>query len=94
MSIEAEAVSIQDDHGSITVSVIAPRDPNPRQFTFRRNELVGAAARTAADAFGYAGGTPSFANDRNEVLDRDRNLAAEHVRDGDTLHLVDVGGGV
>lgn len=95
MSTETETGALRADHGMIAVIVIAPREPDqPRTFQFRRNERVGAAARTSADAFGYTGGTPSFANDDNVVLDRDKSLAAEHVRDGDTLHLVDVGGGV
>jgi hypothetical protein len=78
----------------ITVTVFAPRDPDSKIFEFRRNELVGEAARTAADAFGYQAGNPSFVNGEQVVLDRTKNLAAEHVRDGDTLDLVDVGGGV
>jgi hypothetical protein len=95
MSTQTEAGTPRSGHGIITVIVIAPREPDrPRTFQFRRNERVGAAAQAAADAFGYTGGTPSFANDDSVVLDRDKTLAAEHVRDGDTLHLVDVGGGV
>ncbi len=91
----SEASAPHPDHGQITVQVVAPRDPDhPRTFEFRHNELVGTAARVAADAFGYTAGNPSFANDENVVLDRDKSLAAEHVHDGDTLHLVDVGGGV
>jgi hypothetical protein len=90
-----EASASHPDHGRIVVQVVAPRDPDhPRAFEFRHNELVGTAARLAADAFGYTAGSPSFANDDNVVLDRDKSLAAEHVHDGDTLHLVDVGGGV
>ncbi len=84
----------KSDHASLHVSVYAPREPDPRQFTFQRNDTVGDAARTAADAFGYSSGNPSFQNADGEVLDRSRNLAAAHVRDGDTLQLVDVGGGV
>jgi hypothetical protein len=95
MSIQAEASKPQPGRGEITVNVIAPRDPDhPRRFEFRRNELIANAARTAATAFGYVGGNPSFATPDDVVLDRNKSLAAEHVRDGDTLHLVDVGGGV
>ena len=83
-------------HGRlITVTVIAPRDPgHPRTFEFRPEETVGDAARVAAEAFGYTGGHPTFADDHDVVLDRSKTLRAAHVRDGDTLHLVDVGGGV
>jgi hypothetical protein len=95
VSIETEASKPHPDHGQITVTVIAPRDPdNPRTFEFKHNELIADAARTAATAFGYTGGNPSFANDQQVVLDRNKSLAAEHVHDGDTLHLVDIGGGV
>ena len=95
MSIQTEENKPHPGHGAITVVVIAPRDPDhPRTFEFRHNELVGDAARTAATAFGYAGGNPSFANADHVVLDRTKSLAAEHVHNGDTLHLVDVGGGV
>lgn len=81
-------------HDLITVTVYAPRSPEPKTFEFPRNELVGAAARTAADAFGYEGGNPSFATEQKVVLDRNKSLAAEHVHDGEKLNLVDVGGGV
>ena len=94
MSTQTEAGKPQPAHGQITVTVIAPRDPESRTFSFRHDELVGRAARSSADAFGYQGGNPSFANEKHEVLDRTKSLAAEHVHDHDTLHLVDVGGGV
>ena len=55
---------------------------------------VGEAAQIVADAFGYAPGTPTFKNADGEVLDRDKPLRGEHVRDGDALEFVDVGGGV
>jgi hypothetical protein len=84
------------DHGNmLTVSVSAPRDPDPRQFTFKKNTIVGEAAQLVAEAFGYSGGgTPTFQNVDGEILDRNKTLAAEHVRDGDELELVDIGGGV
>lgn len=95
MSIQTETDKPHPGHGKITVTVVAPRDPdNPRPFEFRHNELISEAATTAATAFGYTGGNPSFANAENVVLDRNKSLAAEHVHDGDTLYLVDVGGGV
>ncbi|BFV58382.1 hypothetical protein KCMC57_up34860 [Kitasatospora sp. CMC57] len=81
-------------HGQLTVTVYAPRDPGPKTFHFPRTETVGAAAAHAAQQFGYAGGTPSFQNSEGEVLNRDLSLVAARVHNGDTLELVDVGGGV
>lgn len=81
-------------HSQLTVTVYAPRDPDPKTFHFPRTETVGAAATEAAQKFGYAGGTPSFQNSEGEVLNRDLSLVAAHVHNGDTLELVDVGGGV
>ncbi len=81
-------------HGELSVIVLAPREPDPRTFEFRRTETVRDSARTAADAFGYEGGNPSFETGRHVVLDRDKTLAEAGVRDGERLHLVDVGGGV
>lgn len=91
-TLEADAVS---RHGppTITVRVFAPRETEPRPFTFEKTMRVGEAARLAADAFGYVGGTPTFAKG-NVVLDRDKPLVAEGVREGDDLELVDAGGGV
>jgi len=95
MSTQTEASKPHPGHGQITVKVVAPRDPDhPRHFEFRHDEVIADAARTAAAAFGYVGGNPSFANAKHVVLDRTKTLAAEHVHDHDTLHLVDVGGGV
>lgn len=94
MSIEVEVSKPEAAHVQITVLVIAPREPDPRPFQFPHAELTGDAARTAAAAFGYTGGNPTFSNAQHTVLDRTKSLAAEHVHDGDTLHLVDVGGGV
>jgi hypothetical protein len=78
----------------VEVTVIAPRSPEPKQFHFARTETVGQAARTAANAFGYGEGTPTFATAKRVILDRNETLAAAHVHNGETLHLVDVGGGV
>lgn len=83
----------KNDH-QITVLVFAPRSPQPREFTWRKTVKVGAAADEAARAFGYEAGTPTFQNAQEEVLDRNKPLVAEKVRDGDTLELVDCGGGV
>ena len=77
----------------LDVEVFAPRFPDPRPFTWNKHVLVGEAADEAAAAFGYAGGTPSLAKG-GRALDRAKQLVAAGVRDGDTLELVDVGGGV
>jgi hypothetical protein len=70
----------------------------PQQWEQKRHPtepwLMRTGSSQAPYEFAHPTGTPSFANDENVVLDRDKSLAAEHVHDGDTLHLVDVGGGV
>ncbi|WP_034270650.1 ubiquitin family protein [Haloechinothrix halophila] len=102
-STEEQNEPVGNQHGTsgqgakgaaLTVTVYAPRSPQPKTFQFRRQETVGEAAHAAAEAFGYEGGNPSFATEEQVVLDRNKPLAAAHVRDGDTLELVDVGGGV
>lgn len=84
------------DHGAptITVTVFAPRVPDPKQFTWPKTMKVGDAAAAAAAEFGYQGGSPSFENEANVVLDRNKPLVAEGVKDGDKLELVDAGRGV
>ena len=94
MSTEVEPDGSHPVGSEVTVTVYAPRSPEPKTFHFRREETVGQAARTAADAFGYEGGSPSFEIKDHVVLDRNETLAAAHVHNGETLELVDVGGGV
>lgn len=94
MIIEEKPDGSRPPAAELTVTVYAPRSPEPKTFQFRREETVGQAARTAAESFGYQGGNPSFATQEHVVLDRNKTLAAAHVRSGDTLELVDVGGGV
>lgn len=94
MNNTPEAPPSHGNGPTLTVMVFAPRHPDPVSFTFANSETVGQAAQTVATAFGYAGGTPTFKNAANEVLDRNKPLRGEHVRDGDGLELVDVGGGV
>lgn len=91
-SVQPEVAS---EHGppTIQVTVFAPREVTPREFTFEKTMRVGEAARMAADAFGYTGGNPTFAKG-DTVLDRIKPLVAEGVRDGDELELVDAGSGV
>lgn len=82
------------DQATLTVTVYAPIATEPREFTWKRNITVQAAAREVADAFGYEGGNPSLQTDDGTVLDGSTRLAATKLRDGDVLELVDVGGGV
>lgn len=79
---------------TLEVTVFSPRHPDPVPFSFPNGMKVGQAAQLVAEKFGYAPGTPTFKNTDGETLDRDRPLIGEHVRDGDVLELVDVGGGV
>lgn len=76
------------------VTVYAPRHPDPEPFSFQHGMRVGEAAAIVAAHFGYTGGSQTFKNADGEVLDRDKSLAGEHVRDGAVLELIDVGGGV
>ncbi len=78
----------------LDVTVLAPRSTEPKVFHWDKHITVGQAAEESAVAFGYApGGTPSLAKG-DDVLDRTKQLVAEHVHDGDVLELVDAGGGV
>lgn len=96
--MSAEPSTTEQDPGhpdkqAITVTVFAPRDPDGREFTWDKHLTVGEAAQQAAEAFGYTPGTPTLAKD-GVALDRDKQLVAAGVREGDRLELVDTGGGV
>jgi hypothetical protein len=81
--------------GTVTVHVLIPSDPKPRKFTFKTSETVGAAAEHAAESFGLRFTAPSFeVEGTRDVLDRTKTLAEVGVHEGETLELVDVGGGV
>src|SRR5690349_18568480 len=82
------------DKNDITVRVFAPRFAEPKTFNWLKTMKTGDAAREAASAFGYMGGNPALQNASKEVLDNKKPLVANGVRDGDTLELVDSGGGV
>lgn len=95
--------TVQDPHAGaggghgkdeLTVKVFSPRVPDPRQYTWPKNMVVGEAAKQAANDFGQTGGNPGFQNSEKRVLDNTKRLVAEGVRDGDTLELVDTTGGV
>lgn len=79
---------------TVTVQVYAPRTTEPKTFTWPKTKKIGEAAEEAASAFGYESGTPTFQNADEVVLDRNKPLVAEKVKDGDVLELVDTGGGV
>jgi hypothetical protein len=84
-----------DHEHPVTVEIIAPREPDDaRPFTFPDTLEVGAAAREAADAYGYKGGNPSLRTEDKRVLDRHVTLTAAGVHDHELLELVDAGGGV
>lgn len=77
----------------LDVIVRAPRVPEPMEFEWDRNKKVGEGARESADAFGYTGDNPTFKKGE-DVLHREKPLHAAGIEDGDTVWLVDAGGGV
>jgi hypothetical protein len=87
---------MSEQHGppTITVKVFAPNSTEPTEFTFAKTEKVGDAADTAASQLGFQGQLVTFQDKDDRVLDRDKPLMAEQVKDGDELELVDIGGGV
>lgn len=94
MAEAAETLDPGKEKQILHVTVFAPRFPDtPREFDWSKHTLVGDAAAEAAQAFGYARGTYSLAKEQ-KALDRDKQLVAAGVRDGDELELVDIGGGV
>lgn len=83
-------------HGppEITVTVYQPSEPEPKEFTWPKTKKVGDAADEAMREFGLTAENPTFQNADDEVLDRNKPLVAEGVKDGDVLELVSAGGGV
>ncbi len=92
---QVETQKDQKDHAgpTITVTVFAPSQTEPKQFTWPKTMKVGDAAAAAAAAFGIDAESPTFQKGEN-VLDRHKPLVAEGVKDGDELELVSAGGGV
>jgi hypothetical protein len=82
-------------HGAreLHVKVLAPRSTEPKRFTWDKDMLVADAAAEAAQAFGYTGGTPGLSKGR-KMLEPTEQLHQAGVHDGDTLELLDRGGGV
>ncbi len=67
----------------------------PKEFDWPGSELVGAAADAAAKAFDITPETPpTFQNEEDLVLDRNKTLEAAGVKNGAHLELVASGGGV
>lgn len=93
-SATVEAQSGEHTHAhEITVTVFAPSQVEPKQFTWPVNEKVGTAAASAAVAFGIDVEAPTFQKGE-QVLDPNKTLAADGVKEHDTLELVSAGGGV
>jgi hypothetical protein len=80
----------------LRVLVLAPGFVDPREFMFEKSMTVKEAAGEAAKAFGYRANTPGFQTTTTppEELPEDKTLVAAGVRDGETLELIDTGGGV
>jgi hypothetical protein len=57
----------------VTVEVFAPRQTEPKTFTWPLHWMVGQAAQQAANAFSYQGGTPTLGHE-NETFDRNKTL--------------------
>lgn len=82
------------DPATLEIVVYSALSVEPKTFSWARQTTVGQAADEAAAAFRYEGGTPTLQTEDGTVLDRGTRLAATRLRDGDTVELVDVGGGV
>jgi hypothetical protein len=92
---DSEAKQGPKHEKKIHVEVFSPKEAKKgKKFTWELSMLVSAAAREAADKFGYASqGTPGLSK-AGQVLDNTQSLEAAGVVDGDELTLVDTGGGV
>lgn len=92
------ADQVKDHEGkgppTISVKVFAPNSTEPKEYAVPITEKIGELADRAAADFGYQASSPSLQTKDGRDLDRAKPLVAEHVRDGDELELVDVGGGV
>lgn len=83
-----------DKDRTVTVEITPPKDPDDRKsFTFPLKETVGAAAREAANAFGYTDGNFTLGHG-HKVFTREETLKEADVHDHEHLLLLDVGGGV
>lgn len=91
-------MAAQPDHHCgvpvIGVKVFIPSQTEPKRFEWPQTTRVGEAAKEVAEACGIDVDDPTFQNEADEILDRDKPLVAVGVRTGDCLELVGVGGGV
>ncbi len=87
-------VEIEVKRETLVLIVFAPKDVEPKRFRFRIEETVERAAHTAAEAFGYAAGSPSFQRADGQVLDRALTLKRACLHNRERVELVDAGGGV
>ena len=79
---------------TFTLTVYEPSEVEPKVFTWAKTMKVSDAAQEAASTFKVQVKIPTFENAQHEILDRNKPLVAAGVRDGDSLELVDIGGGV
>lgn len=93
---KANAGEKDRDKHQLTLLIHAPRSPDPKRFTWAKTMKVGDAAKEAAKAFGYAAGNPGLQTLESppRLLDNNKPLVAEHLKDGDELEITDTGGGV
>jgi hypothetical protein len=94
--IEAEKRENDDDKKHLTLVVHAPRSPDPKTFTWAKTMKVSDAAKEAALAFGYSGVNAELQllGKKPRMLDGQKTLVAEHLKDGDELEVTSTGGGV
>jgi hypothetical protein len=86
----------QDKDKDLTLVVHAPRAPEPQTFTWPKTMKVSDAAAAAAGAFGYTATNAELQllGATVRVLDGNKTLVAEHLKDGDELEVTATGGGV
>lgn len=86
------------DKQELTLRVFAPRTTEPRVFVWRKTMKIADAANEAAAAFGYTGTNVGLAllqaDGTARMLDNNKPLVAEHLKDGDELEISSTGGGV
>ena len=95
MSTTLEETKAHGEHEShdVTVRVFAPSHVEPKQFTWPKTKKVGLAAAEAAKEFKVDVEAPTFQKG-TVVLDREKTLAEDGVKDHNELELVSAGGGV
>jgi hypothetical protein len=97
--IDAGKVKDKDhDKQDLTLQVFAPRKTEPREFVWPKTTKVADAAEEAAKKFGYTGSNAGLqllqSDGTARMLDNNKTLIAEHLKDGDQLEVTSTGGGV